>query len=90
MTSLVDQARNVIAHEQHRKAMSGKPDDTDIRNLLIRAEAGLDESASVDSWRKSFKVWCVFDVDTERMFGTWHSRARFRVHQPGAGCLGQA
>jgi DNA-binding winged helix-turn-helix (wHTH) protein/TolB-like protein len=53
ITGLVDQARHVIAREQHRKVKAGKPDDTDIRNLLSRAEAGLDEFANIDTWRNS-------------------------------------
>ncbi|HEX4506513.1 MAG TPA: winged helix-turn-helix domain-containing protein [Alphaproteobacteria bacterium] len=53
ITGLVDQVRYVIAREQRRKAMAGKPDDNDIRNLLIRAQAGLDESGSPENWRSA-------------------------------------
>ncbi len=53
VTGLVDQSRYVIAREQRRKVAAGKPDDTDIRNLLIRASAALDESSKVDSWQNS-------------------------------------
>jgi len=53
ITGLVDQSRYVIAREQRRKVMAGKPDDTDSRNLLIRAQAMLDESATPESWRNA-------------------------------------
>ena len=50
VTGLVDRSRYVIAREQRRKVAADKPDDSDIRNLLIRAGAALDESASVATW----------------------------------------
>ena len=45
--------RSVIAREQRRKAMAGKPDDSDIRNLLIRAGTMLDESANSETWHNA-------------------------------------
>jgi len=53
ITGLVDQSRYVIAREQRRKAMAGKPDDSDIRNLLIRAGTMLDESANSETWHNA-------------------------------------
>jgi DNA-binding winged helix-turn-helix (wHTH) protein/Flp pilus assembly protein TadD len=53
ITGLVDQSRYVIAREQRRKVAAGKPDDTDTRSLLIRAQTMLDESASPETWRNA-------------------------------------
>jgi DNA-binding winged helix-turn-helix (wHTH) protein/TolB-like protein len=50
ITGLVDRSRYVIGREQHRKVAAGKPDDNDSRNLLVRAEAILDESSKVSTW----------------------------------------
>jgi DNA-binding winged helix-turn-helix (wHTH) protein/tetratricopeptide (TPR) repeat protein/TolB-like protein len=50
VTGLVDQARYVIAREQARKVAAGKPDDRNIRNLLIRAGTGFDQSAVGATW----------------------------------------
>ena len=50
VTGLVDQARYVIAREQRRKVASAKPDDGDIRNLLVRAGTTLDEASVGDAW----------------------------------------
>jgi DNA-binding winged helix-turn-helix (wHTH) protein/tetratricopeptide (TPR) repeat protein len=53
VTGLVDQARYVIAREQAHKVAAGKPDDHDIRNLLIRAGTGFDQSSVCATWRAS-------------------------------------
>jgi len=50
VTGLVDQARYVIAREQRRKVASAKPDNGDIRNLLVRAGTSLDEASVGDAW----------------------------------------
>jgi DNA-binding winged helix-turn-helix (wHTH) protein/tetratricopeptide (TPR) repeat protein len=50
VTGLVDQARYVIAREQRRKVMAAKPDDSDVRNLLIRAGTSFDEASSRSAW----------------------------------------
>jgi DNA-binding winged helix-turn-helix (wHTH) protein/tetratricopeptide (TPR) repeat protein len=51
VTGLVDRSRYVIAREQRRQVTAAKPDDEDIRNLLIRAEAALDESSNAAAWQ---------------------------------------
>ena len=53
VTGLVDQARFAIAREQRRKVAAAKPDDNDIRNLLVRAGTSLDEASVGDAWRAS-------------------------------------
>jgi DNA-binding winged helix-turn-helix (wHTH) protein/tetratricopeptide (TPR) repeat protein/TolB-like protein len=50
VTGLVDQTRYAIARDQARKVAAGKPDDNDIRNLLIRAGTGFDQSAVGATW----------------------------------------
>jgi DNA-binding winged helix-turn-helix (wHTH) protein/tetratricopeptide (TPR) repeat protein len=50
VTGLVDQARYVIAREQRRKVLAEKPDDSDIRNLLIRVGASFDEASVGGAW----------------------------------------
>jgi len=50
VTGLVDQTRYAIAREQRRKVAAGKPDDNDIRNLLIRAGTSFDESSVGSAW----------------------------------------
>lgn len=50
VTGLVDQTRYVIAREQRRKVAAGKPDDNDVRNLLMRAGTSFDESSVGDAW----------------------------------------
>jgi len=49
VAGLVDQVRWAIYRQQQRAMAAAKPDDKDIKNLLIRAEISLDEQ-SANSW----------------------------------------